>query len=130
MYFRFDVEWTGKEGIDRNSHKEYLHNFCEIFYSEMVRLIDDGVASQEVLSTEAIYTEVQQHAHSCNNIVNYFKGRDDKVQLVHEYLTNNNDKPFILYGEGGSGKTSILAMGYSMVRYYLCIYALSFMYVA
>lgn len=119
------MEWTGKEGIDRDSHREYLESFCEHFYTQMVKLIDNGVASQEILSEEAIYTEVQQQANICNNILNFFKGREDKVNLVHQYLTNANEQPFVLYGEGGCGKTSILAMAYSKVGAYNILYCIN-----
>lgn len=38
-----------------------------------------------------------------------FHGREDSLEHIHTYMTDDSDKCLILYGEGGCGKTSLLA---------------------
>ncbi len=115
-FIRFDVEWTGKEGIDKDSHAEYLKTFCEMFYRDMVKQIDQGMIMNRVLSDERSYAEQLQHLHSCSTIVKTFVGREETLGKIRDYLFNDCNMPLMLYGEGGCGKTALLAKAYSMVR--------------
>lgn len=61
-----------------------------------------------------IVTEILQHLHACNNSVKVFYGREESLQRIEEYMSNESDKPLVLYGEGGCGKTSLLAKSASL----------------
>lgn len=61
-----------------------------------------------------IVTEILQHLHACNNSVKVFYGREESLQRIEEYMSNDSDKPLVLYGEGGCGKTSLLAKSASL----------------
>jgi len=41
--YRFEVSWTGKEGLDVESHADYIKDFCNHFYQSILRLVDDAV---------------------------------------------------------------------------------------
>lgn len=80
-----------------------------------------------------IITEILQHLHACNNSVKVkifknwknsrklesyivklkhcqvFYGREDTLEKIKEHMLGDSDKPLVLYGEGGCGKTSLLA---------------------
>ena len=70
---RFVVEWSGKEGIDRETHAEYLKEFCSNFYSNITMLVDRAVISSRKLSGDAVYSEVLQQLHSCQTICKFFQ---------------------------------------------------------
>lgn len=38
-----------------------------------------------------------------------FYGREDTLEKIKNYMLGDSDKPLVLYGEGGCGKTSLLA---------------------
>jgi len=38
--FRFTVEWTGKTGIERETHAAYLKEFCDNFYCRISELVN------------------------------------------------------------------------------------------
>lgn len=38
-----------------------------------------------------------------------FYGREDTLEKIKEHMLGDSDKPLVLYGEGGCGKTSLLA---------------------
>ncbi|KAJ8927053.1 hypothetical protein NQ314_020521 [Rhamnusium bicolor] len=43
-----------------------------------------------------------------------FYGREDSLDHIHRYMIGDSDKCLILYGEGGCGKTSLLAKSAGM----------------
>ena len=57
-----------------------------------------------------IVTEILQHLHACNNSVKVFYGRVDELDKLENYITGDSNRPFVLYGAGGSGKTAMLSM--------------------
>ena len=60
-----------------------------------------------------IVTEILQHLHACNNSVEVFYGRVDELERLKNYICGDSNKPFVLYGAGGSGKTAMLSMAAS-----------------
>ena len=112
---RFKVEWSGKEGIDQESHKEYLRDFCEHFYSSVTDQVERAVEQSKKLSNDQVYGEVLQHLHACQSFCKTFQGREEVVERIHEYIESDNHEPLVLFGESGCGKTSLLAKGYSQV---------------
>ncbi|XP_050388645.1 NACHT and WD repeat domain-containing protein 2 [Patella vulgata] len=115
---RFTVEWSGKDGIDPESHGEYFNQFCEHFYNNVVRLIDNAMAKHEKLASDPVYSEPLQHLHSCQQFCKVFQGREEVVEKIKDYILGKNasHQPFVLYGESGCGKTSLMAKGASQVR--------------
>ena len=60
MIDRFSVEWTGKEGLDIDTHKEYIKEFCDHFDKSIKRLVDDAVKKNDELMTDRIYADILQ----------------------------------------------------------------------
>lgn len=42
-------------------------------------------------------------------VMQVFYGREDTLERIKNYMLDDGDKPLVLYGEGGCGKTSLLA---------------------
>ncbi|XP_070184794.1 NACHT domain- and WD repeat-containing protein 1-like, partial [Littorina saxatilis] len=108
---RFSVEWTGKEGIDETneSHKSYFETFCEKFYGDVTRQIDNAMDKHVKLANDPVYNEPLQHLHACRNHVTAFQGREDVVEQIHDYVMGTSRKPLVLFGLSGCGKTSLMA---------------------
>lgn len=43
-----------------------------------------------------------------------FYGREEQLEQIHGYMLGDSEKPMVLYGEGGCGKTSLLAKSASL----------------
>ena len=56
-----------------------------------------------------IVTEILQHLHACNNSVEVFYGRKEELECMKKYITSTNNRPYTLFGSGGSGKTALLS---------------------
>ena len=59
------MQWYGKEGIDPVAHADYLKNFCDHFYNNCVRLIDDDMVRNRKFSDDPLYSECLQVRGSC-----------------------------------------------------------------
>ncbi|XP_076047272.1 NACHT and WD repeat domain-containing protein 2 [Oratosquilla oratoria] len=106
---RYTVEWIGREGLDKETHEEYLQLFCTHFYKGMTKLIDRAMRKEDSSAQGQIITEILQHLHACNNSVQVFYGREEDLAKAERYMKGPDNKPLVLHGEGGCGKTSLLA---------------------
>merc|ERR1712218_639389 len=109
IYKKYHVEWIGREGLASETHEEYLSDFINHFYKHVLKLVDRAKRKEDTSAQGKIVTELLQHLHACNNSVTVFYGRVDELKRVQEYVTGENNVPFVFYGEGGSGKTAILS---------------------
>lgn len=109
FFFRYTIEWIGREGLDVETHEEYLTHFIHHFYKNIIKLVDRAMRKEDSSAQGVIITEILQHLHACNNSVKVFYGREDSLDHIKQYMLGPNDKPLVLYGEGGCGKTSLLA---------------------
>lgn len=54
------MEWTGKEGLDVETHSSYIKDFCDHFYKSILRLVDDAVKKNDELMNDRIYADILQ----------------------------------------------------------------------
>ncbi|XP_026816728.1 NACHT and WD repeat domain-containing protein 2 isoform X2 [Rhopalosiphum maidis] len=108
-YQKYTVEWIGREGLDTETHQEYLQNFIMHFYKNITKLVDRAMRKEDSSPQGQIVTEILQHLHACHNSVKVFYGREDSLKHIEQYMKSKCEKPMILFGEGGCGKTSLLA---------------------
>lgn len=63
------MEWIGREGLDPETHGEYLQHFITHFYRNIVKLVDRAMRKEDNSAQGQIITEILQHLHACNNSV-------------------------------------------------------------
>lgn len=128
---KFKLSWSDREGLNEDDHYEYLITFINHFYRNIVKLVRRAMRKQDVSSFGKIVTEILQHGHACSSVSKIFLGREAELQSIKEYVTGSLNRPLILHGAGGSGKTCLLAKAASMVRSWLgkdkCILVLRFL---
>jgi WD40 repeat protein len=58
-----------------------------------------------------IRSEFELHAHICRQYGDpeRFVGREAELAAIHRYIESDNSAPFLVYGAGGVGKTTLLA---------------------
>lgn len=103
---RYTVEWIGREGLDTETHEEYLSNFIAHFYKNIIKLVDRAMRKEDSSAQGQIVTEILQHLHACNNSVKVFYGREESLERIQNYMLNYSEKPLVLYGEGNTYKKS------------------------
>lgn len=126
VYKRYEIEWIGREGLAPETHEEYLNDFINHFYKNVLRLVDRAMKKEDTSEQGRIVSELMQvdsirpdptsnltrwqHLHSCKNNCDVFFGRTDELELMKNYIIGDSNKPFVMYGAGGSGKSSMLSM--------------------
>lgn len=110
IYKRYNIEWIGREGLAPETHEEYLNDFINHFYKNVLKLVDRAMRKEDTSAQGKIITEILQHLHACINSVKVFYGRVDELERLKNYICGESNKPFVLYGAGGSGKTAMLSM--------------------
>lgn len=104
------MEWIGREGLAPETHEEYLNDFINHFYKNVLKLVDRAMRKEDTSAQGKIVTEILQHLHACNSSVEVFYGRVDELDKLKNYITGASNRPFVLFGAGGSGKTALLSM--------------------
>jgi hypothetical protein len=85
-----------------------------LFFEQAKLLIDrnqEEKAQNEILadSDKKVLQEVIDHAIFCNETVEKFQGRVDILDQMRDYLLSTSNKPFVIWGRSGCGKTAIMA---------------------
>ena len=57
---RFSVEWSGRDGLDEETHGGYIKEFCDHFYNSILKLVDNAVRKNDELMTDRIYADILQ----------------------------------------------------------------------
>jgi hypothetical protein len=110
IYKRYTIDWLGREGLASETHEDYLTNFINHFYKNVLRLVDRAMRKEDTSKTGKIATEILQHLQTCNESVKDFYGRVSELNQLKAYMiSSRNNQPFVLFGTGGSGKTALLS---------------------
>ncbi|CAH8577591.1 unnamed protein product [Schistosoma bovis] len=104
----YEIPWSAIEndGLERTL---YLRKFGMDFESKTISLIDKAVSEMSNFENDDLYVEVLQHLNHCNEFVQEFHGRSDVLEVVKRYIQGDSSDPFVIYGQSGSGKTSVMA---------------------
>lgn len=75
------MEWIGREGLDPETHDEYLKHFITHFYKNIVKLVDRAMRKEDSSAQGQIVTEILQHLHACNNSVKVSRDNSQQSQV-------------------------------------------------
>lgn len=116
---KYKIDWSDDGGLNAVDHFDYLQEFTNHFYKYIVKLVRRAMRKEDQSTFGKIVTEILQHSHTCNTVSRIFLGREDELQTIKEYITGSGEDkfkyPLVLYGVGGSGKTSLLAKAASLI---------------
>ncbi|XP_041349254.1 NACHT domain- and WD repeat-containing protein 1-like [Gigantopelta aegis] len=109
----YKIKWS-KNGVDpekRCQHKKYIHKLCVDFESSLLKMIKDGIKTRlQTDQADPLFEEIVQQTLFCQEKCKAFQGRLDSLEKISHYLVDEGRNPFVVYGESGCGKTSIMAM--------------------
>eukprot|EP00004_Rigifila_ramosa_P014105 TRINITY_DN3180_c0_g1_i6.p1 TRINITY_DN3180_c0_g1~~TRINITY_DN3180_c0_g1_i6.p1 ORF type:complete len:927 (-),score=255.74 TRINITY_DN3180_c0_g1_i6:35-2815(-) len=110
----FELDWEGEHGIQpmtSETHAAYLRGFCDRFCSELSNLIIEAFKRNNTTPDDDL-SEITQHRIVIQEKARSFVGRSQLVGRVVQYIVSEGSEerwPLVVYGESGSGKTSLLA---------------------
>ena len=113
----FQIRWEDPERCKPNEDKEYLKQFCDMFYEKMKYMIELSVTEMSHAINDQYVVEILQHLNLCKARQEVFRGRQDIIKRIRHYvLSRDGQWPMVVYGESGSGKTSLLAKAAGLVH--------------
>ena len=87
-----------------------LHLLSMLYFSMINKHVEANRKHKKAFERNPVLKEVVQHAHFCNNCLRLYVPRPDVEKRVFEALKNSaNNVPIVIYGDSGSGKTSIVS---------------------
>lgn len=111
----FQTAWTDTERHAPSADPVYLSEFCNIFRDKMQWMINRAAQRLRSISCHQRLVEILQHLTMCRSRSEAFKGREDTLKRIRLYMCSSSRTPVVLYGESGSGKTSVVAKVASLV---------------
>ncbi len=112
--FWVKIKWAKNLGVTHATHKAYFEKFGKDFARAVQSLVDrnaskpyfaDGLAKDDRNLVEELlihYRLVKRNARG-------FQGRTELIEKVLKYIEGDETNAFVLYGESGCGKTSVIA---------------------
>ena len=113
----YDVLWRYEDVIHPTLHAKYLDKLSSEFSDVLKRLIDETVPNTKFDIEPEIYEETLQHWTCCKRKVSDFCGQQSLLETLRKYISGKTDKPFVVYGAPGSGKTTTLSKLATEVRH-------------
>ena len=100
---RFEIDWSGFDGLSLETHESYFKEFVTEFYRMMLRLIDKGsknvdkselgilkyelqVLAQPNPNHLKTDTYVQGHLWILKDACDWFVGREEEVDAIKQYI--------------------------------------------
>ena len=75
IYKRYNVEWIGREGLAPETHEEYLNDFINHFYKNVLKLVDRAMRKEDTsVQVKEIFFFIK--GGSFNDIYNNIKHRE------------------------------------------------------
>ena len=110
---KYDVKWEVQKGIDPScsEHEKYIKKLCSDFEVKITENILQGITEKENMKIkDPLYEELFQQTTICQEKCEMSYGRSLELDAIQEYLnTPSNQSPLVVYGQSGSGKTSLVA---------------------
>ncbi|KAK3583746.1 hypothetical protein CHS0354_022778 [Potamilus streckersoni] len=106
----YEINWTEKGiDLDHPEHKKYLKDFNDDFVVMIKNMIETALRKKQT-NSDTLLEEVFQHVRFCQKKCELFHGREESLKKIKDYITGKSREVFVVHGQSGSGKTSILAM--------------------
>ena len=111
----FRLMWSGREGLSLQTHDQYIREFVNDFYKNIIRLADRGSKKLDQSELGVLKLELQGHLWLLKQAADWFVGREKEVEEIQSYITGMSRHSFVLYGPPGSGKTFLVARAVQQV---------------
>ncbi|XP_051875820.1 NACHT and WD repeat domain-containing protein 2 [Pristis pectinata] len=120
--YEYKVSW-GRDGINpelNRSHFFYTEHLCNDFRKTFIthfnRIVGSenaermpGKGSRSNTAKNWVQEEILEHVQHCHTLASFFIGRETFLLSLKECLQQSKQKPIVLLGEVGCGKSSLVA---------------------
>ncbi|CAF1262624.1 unnamed protein product [Rotaria magnacalcarata] len=102
--YTYQVRWN-----DETAREKYFSQFFDDFYHAIKLQIDFHMKSQENQQKDILYNQILEHAIQSNLLTQRYFPRQDILEQIKNYMKSTSNRPCVLLGESGTGKSSVMA---------------------
>ncbi|MBN1387603.1 MAG: DUF4062 domain-containing protein [Bacteroidales bacterium] len=107
--FKYKARWT-EDGITKN----HINDLCRDVYSSLEKVILSEI--EQIKAKPYLEKEIEDHVRFGEERARVFVGRSSALETINGYISGGSNHPICIYGEGGSGKSALLAFALKQVR--------------
>lgn len=111
----FTIPWDSERGVNPSVHRSYLDQLNTVVHNKMIEMIETAVLKQNKVLENPLVTEIIHHLSICKARCKTFQGREKILDQVTSYFHRNSTQALVVYGNSGSGKTSVMAKAASLI---------------
>ena len=114
--FSYQAQWTGI-GITT----DHIDQLCEDVYDSLSKIILAEIKpvdkwSSQIHPDEAVDAEGLAHQQFAEERRRFFVGRSTILSSIGNYINNNQHKTLVIVGEGGTGKSALMAKAIQKIQ--------------
>lgn len=98
----YTAEWI-KKGV----RHAYLDDLCNDVYISLACIIMKQIRAYEEI--DPLDREIIAHKEFGKDRCKFFVGREENLDKIRNYIKTTDAKPFVVYGDSGSGKSALMA---------------------
>lgn len=107
---RLKEDKDGQHSLKIDSKKR----FASAVYDHFRAVIDQEI--EKVVAVDPLEKEINLHREFRDNLLTHFRGKENTLKAIHDFITGGEGKMFCLLGESGSGKSSVMAKAMTEVK--------------
>ncbi len=107
--YKYNAKWTAT-GITT----DHIQKLCQDVRSSLERVILSEI--KQIESKPHLEKEIEDHEHFGKERAKFFVGRTSVLKRISDYISGTNPHPLGIYGEGGSGKSALVAFALEQAR--------------
>ena len=107
--YRYGAEWKGN-GIT----SDHIQKLCEDVYASLSRIIEKEIS--EIEDRPPLEREIEAHQDFGKERAEVFIGREGTLNQIQDYIRDPGTRPLAVYGESGTGKSSLMAYSLQQTR--------------
>jgi len=108
-YYKYKARWTGT-GITT----DHIQKLCQDVYNSLEKVILEEI--KQIISKPYLEKEIEEHTSFGEERAKFFVGRTSILNTISEYIPGKNSHPLGVFGEGGSGKSALVAFALEQAR--------------
>ena len=107
--FKYKTKWTAA-GITT----DHIQKLCRDVQSSLEKVILSEI--KKIESKPQLQKEIEEHDRFGKERAKLFVGRTSILNTISEYISGKNPHPLGIFGEGGSGKSALVAFALEQAR--------------
>ncbi|AGH82245.1 NACHT domain and WD40 repeat protein [Psychromonas sp. CNPT3] len=100
-----EVKQVEKNKLDES----YLQDFQERVTQFLESKIDEQKKTESKQPLPPLKIEQKEQKYFASNKRKFFLGQEEPLQKIADYISDDNQKPLVIYGKSGSGKSALIA---------------------